>query len=327
LTTHGSGPDATIHGEAGDRSPVGVSVVIPTYNHAPYIEAAVASVVEQRTAFPVEIVITEDASTDGTRDIVTRIAASMPDRVRLLLSERNLCSNHVIARGLRATVGRYVAVLDGDDRFVDETRLQRQSDFLDRWPDCVAVFGNALLEGDGGPEGRRWTRRDLPARVGPDVLFEGNPFAICAGLFRGAAARSVPDWYDDFTPMLTDWPFYVHCSRLGWFAFLDEPVAVYRQHPGGTFSALSRTQKLDKVEGFYRSIGRVDGGRWAGAARRGASRHFLDWAKAHHTAGRRAEAVDTLRRAVRAGGLLSSGGVRETLRLATRLVLERGGGS
>jgi glycosyltransferase involved in cell wall biosynthesis len=300
-------------------------VVIPTYNHARYIEAAVASVVEQRTAFPVEIVITEDASTDGTRDIVTRIAASMPDRVRLLLSERNLCSNHVIARGLRAAGGRYVAILDGDDRFVDETRLQRQSDFLDRWPDCVAVFGNALLEGDGGPEGRRWTRPDLPARFGPEVLFEGNPFAICAGLFRGTAARSVPAWYDDFSPMLTDWPFYVHCSRLGWFAFFDEPVAVYRQHPGGTFSALSRADKLDKVEGFYRSIGRVDGGRWAGAARRGATRHFLDWAKAHHAAGRRAEAVDTLRRAVRAGGLLSSGGVRETLRLATRLVLERGG--
>ena len=79
-----------------------VSVVVTTYNHERYIAQALDSVLAQETRFPYEILITEDCSTDGTRAIVTEYAARYPDRIRLCLSERNLCST----RSLRERSGQ-----------------------------------------------------------------------------------------------------------------------------------------------------------------------------------------------------------------------------
>ena len=63
------------------EAPILVTVLVVTYNHEPYIAAAIDSALVQKTSFPVEIVISEDASTDGTRAIVQRFAAANPDRV------------------------------------------------------------------------------------------------------------------------------------------------------------------------------------------------------------------------------------------------------
>ncbi|UXN72363.1 glycosyltransferase [Devosia sp. A8/3-2] len=83
-----------------------VTALIVTYNHAGFIAAAIDSALAQQTNFDVEIIISEDASTDGTRAIVEDYAARFPGRIRLLLSETNLRSNETVARGLRAARGR-----------------------------------------------------------------------------------------------------------------------------------------------------------------------------------------------------------------------------
>src|SRR5688500_5403713 len=94
---------------------VKVTVIVVTYNHERYIEQAIDSVLEQQATFPFELIITEDCSTDGTRDLVRAYAQRHPDRVQLLLSERNLNDNSVLTRALMAARGQYVALLDGDD--------------------------------------------------------------------------------------------------------------------------------------------------------------------------------------------------------------------
>lgn len=298
-----------------------ITIAIITYNHAPFVADAVRSVLAQKTREPVDILISEDASTDATRDIVLALEAEFPDQIRHVFSEQNLRSNAVIGRALRASRGRYVAILDGDDYFIDPLRLQRQADFLDAHPECVAVFGNAeMLVGEKILD-RMWTRSDLTSPIGSRELFEGNPFAICCGLFRGDAVRSVPAWYDGFEPMLTDWPLYVHLSNAGSFAFVDEPVAVYRQHPGGVFSSLSDRVKLDKTAGFYRSIAKVEDGRYARPALDGGARFFFDMAVAQRDAGDIETARSSFRRALSFGGVGRSIGIREALRLGRKLYL------
>ena len=188
-----------------------VTVVIPTYNHVRWIGTAIESALMQQTHAPVEILVSEDASSDGTRALVERLAVGHPDRIRVVLSERNVRSNEVVARGLRAARGRYVCLLDGDDYWTDPTKVQRQADFLDAHPECSAVFHNAfVVEGDHVTD-RRWTKGDLPARLGEIEIWEGNPFATCAGMMRTDFVRDVPAWYADFFP-ITDWPLYVLCN-------------------------------------------------------------------------------------------------------------------
>jgi glycosyltransferase involved in cell wall biosynthesis len=296
-----------------------ITVVIPTFNHARWIEAAIASVLMQRTRAPVEILVTEDASTDGTRDLVERLAAQHPNRIRLLLSERNLRSNEVVARGLRVAQGRYVCMLDGDDYWTDPTKLQRQQDFLNVHPECSAVFLNAfVIEGDQVTN-RRWTRGDLPARLGEREIWEGNPFATCTGMLRLDCVRDVPKWYADFFP-ITDWPLYVLCARHGSLAFLDEVCGGYRLHRDGLFSSLAEVEKRDSVEAFYRRMLRVLDPARAECAKRGYSRYFFDWARAHLAAGDMPAARDCFRRSLRGGGIGSSVPVHSAVRLGLSLL-------
>src|SRR5438132_1427938 len=120
-------------GASGDgraAAPVRVSVLVMTYNHASFIEQALDSVLMQQASFEYEVVISEDRSTDGTREIVIGYQERFPEKVRLLLSPSNLNSNRVVSRGIRACRSEFVALLDGDDYWTDPAKLQLQVDFL-----------------------------------------------------------------------------------------------------------------------------------------------------------------------------------------------------
>jgi hypothetical protein len=302
----------------GAADPV-VTVVIATFDHARYIGAAIDGVLAQATDFPVEILISEDASTDGTREIVLAAAAAHPERIRTLLSPANLRSNAVIARGLRQARGRYVALLDGDDHWIHTDRLQRLADHLDANPGTAAVFDNALVAEGDVVGARLWTRPDHPARLDLDGIFEGNPFATCAGLMRTACLRDLPDWYDGLFP-ITDWLLYILCARHGTLDFTGVPSAVYRLHPGGLFSSLGGAGKLAAVDGFYRQVIGHAGPDLAARARIGGARYFIGWAEETAKAGDLSGAWACYRRALALGGPALTLPRREALRTGSRLL-------
>src|SRR5690606_24113344 len=122
-----------------------LSVCIQTYNHAPYIAQALDSVLMQETDFDFEILLGEDESTDGTREICQEYARQHPDKIRLFLNSRE---NVIYINGrptgrwnfmnnLRHVRGEYVALLDGDDYWTDPRKLQKQVDVLDASPELV----------------------------------------------------------------------------------------------------------------------------------------------------------------------------------------------
>ena len=92
-----------------------VSVCILTYNHEKYIAQAVESALQQRTTFPVEILIGEDCSTDRTRDIVAELGRRHPDRVGLHLAEKNQGGGRNFCNLFAQSRGQYVIILEGDD--------------------------------------------------------------------------------------------------------------------------------------------------------------------------------------------------------------------
>src|SRR5690606_21433837 len=115
-----------------------VSVLVQTYNHAPYIRQCLDGILMQETDFDFEILLGEDASTDGTREICIEYAQEHPDKIRLFLHSRennisingrpsgrfNFCNNLFEANG------EYIAFCEGDDYWIDEFKLQKQMDFL-----------------------------------------------------------------------------------------------------------------------------------------------------------------------------------------------------
>ena len=114
-------------------SQASVAVYMVTYNHEKYIRQAIKGVVQQKSTFPIKLFIGEDCSTDRTRDICLEMKQKYPNRIELLLNEKNLGPLKNAANVYEACINyaKYTAICEGDDYWTDKTKLQKQVDFLE----------------------------------------------------------------------------------------------------------------------------------------------------------------------------------------------------
>jgi len=300
-----------------DGSSTKVSVVVAAYNHERFIDQALASVLEQNAPFEFEVIVSEDCSTDKTREIVRRWRNLHPARIRLLLSERNLHSNEVVARAFRAAAGDYVALLDGDDYWTSRYKLARQVEFLDQHPECALCFHDAEVVDETGKScgGRRWTPPDQKSRLTLADIWSGNPIATCSAMFRKAALPEIPAWYAELFP-ITDWPLYILAAESGDIGYLPEVMGAYRLHAGGLYSALATADKLHATDRFYRLMNERTEYRQDTVVRRAHRRFFLDWAKEYLAHGDPVLARLCVRLSFGLGLPRHAGDLFETIRLA-----------
>ena len=272
-----------------------VSVLVVTYNHARFVRQALDSALAQRLPQPFEVLVSEDCSTDGTREIVQEYAKRHPHLVRLLLSERNLHSNEVVARGVRAARGRYVAVLDGDDYWTSDDKLGAQVAFLDVRPDVTIGFHNVqVVDEHSQTTGRLWNAPGQPEVSGLHELLRGNFIATSSVVYRRAAVSEIPAWYGGFFPV-TDWPLHVLYAREGRIGYLDRTLGAYRLHGGGLFSTLGEREKLEANADFYRRLRAFSPGPLAAEVARGQRDYFFGWAEEFRRRGDRRMLLRCLR--------------------------------
>jgi len=262
-----------------------ITVLVMTYNHERFIGQALESALMQKTNFDYEILISEDCSTDRTREIVIEFQKAHPEKVRLLLSEKNIHSNEIVVRGIRAARGQYIALLDGDDYWTSPHKLQRQADFLDSHPECSLCFHNAKIfhEGDAR-EGRNWTPAGHKEISTLEDIWMGNFIATCSTMFRRGLIREIPEWYNDFFP-ITDWPLHILNAEHGKIGYVDEVMGVYRYHPGGLYSPFSETKKQEETLKFYRTINKHLNYRYNKIVNIAISRYFFEWAEEYKDRG------------------------------------------
>ena len=118
-----------------------VSVVVATYNQEKYIEHALSSIASQKVNFAIEVIVGDDCSTDGTAAVVKEYAARYPDIFVPVIREKSLGMTGNMMDIILRSRGEYIALLEGDDYWLDEYKLQKQADFLDAHDDYVACFG------------------------------------------------------------------------------------------------------------------------------------------------------------------------------------------
>ena len=126
-----------------------VSICCITYNHRDFIRDALDGFLSQRTDFPYEILINDDASTDGTADIIREYEQKYPEKIRALLQTENQYSKGITnpsgAFNFPRVRGRYVAMCEGDDYWTDPEKLQKQVDYMEAHPDCSLCFHSARI--------------------------------------------------------------------------------------------------------------------------------------------------------------------------------------
>jgi glycosyltransferase involved in cell wall biosynthesis len=227
-----------------------VSVCIQTYQQAPYIRECLESVIAQRTGFPFEIILGEDESTDGTREICIEYAEKYPGLIRLFLrteKDRIYIDGEKTGRfnfieNLKAARGNYIATLDGDDHWIHPFKLQKQFELMEENPGCSLCFHKTLeqkgtsvpvvVADDPGEPVRFTGIHKIMSIVGRLTLHTSN----C--MLRSEYLKTIPEWF--YTVPFLDVPLFTYVGSFGKIGFIPKTLSVYRVHEKGMW--LSREE-------------------------------------------------------------------------------------
>jgi glycosyltransferase involved in cell wall biosynthesis len=235
------GPEETVR-ETWQRGPVVVSILCSVFNHAPFLKDTFDGFLSQVTEFPFEILVRDDASTDDSRQIIRDYSQRYPGIVRPILEPVNrypFLRSRVVLGALAR--GRYLAYCDGDDYWLDPSKLQQQVSSLERSPELVLSHHQAVI-----------------AENGLVTSLAKLPQALCRGysgteLTRGKWLITLSMVYRNvFVPVHEqasrfknyDAYFISELGRHGGAVFEDHLLpGVYRRHPANTWSALDQDQR------------------------------------------------------------------------------------
>ena|SRR5215813_13613937 len=219
--------------------PALVDVVLISYNHERFIAQAIESVLSQQTTFRIRLIAGDDCSTDNTQAIIRGYGEKNPGCMSLMLDSihRGLESpDRVGFRALTMTTGKYVAMLDGDDYWIDVNKLQKQVDFLEGHADFTICFHNAqMIYQESAREPANYVPENFSEVSTCEDLFIANFIPTSSAMFRRALLDELPEWYP--TMGIGDWPLHILNAQHGRIGYLNEPMAGYRVHDKGAWSA------------------------------------------------------------------------------------------
>lgn len=229
------------------RPDVKLSVAVITYNQEKTISRTLESILGQEHDYTCEVVVGDDCSSDGTRDILRGYAARYPGRVRLLLNEKNLGVVGNYFNVIAHCRGEYIMECAGDDWWLPG-KVARQVSYLDARPECGMCYAEAVFAPEGRLGSKVWKgRKDN----GFGSLMKSNPVpALTAAMRRGLVLRYIEEvapctrnWKMEDYPM---WLWFAHESRIG---FLPQPLGAYNVATG----SLSHADSMDRHLAFVNS--------------------------------------------------------------------------
>lgn len=118
-----------------------VSVVIATYNQVKYIEQTVMSALTQQCPFPFEVVVGDDGSNDGERELLKKLQEKFPENLKLIFNDKNMMVTRNYVNAIHEARGKYIATLDGDDYYLVKDALVKLVDVLEKNADVSLVHG------------------------------------------------------------------------------------------------------------------------------------------------------------------------------------------
>ncbi|MDF2541079.1 MAG: hypothetical protein K0S47_797 [Herbinix sp.] len=230
-----------------------VSVYMLTYQHVKYIKQALESVLMQKVSFRYEIVIGDDFSTDGTRDILIDYKNKYPDLIRLFLNNKNLGVSNNVRNMNNRCLGKYIAFLEGDDYWTDHTKLQQQVDFLENNPEYSAVYHDANIIGDDPRNCKLYkvSHRDISDLKD---YFKDYPTIPTASLVMMNIFRDQNyDKYFTKTLFISDRITQSLVLRYGKMKYLDRKMSTYRYMTRGKLS-FSSQDYIFKKKDFIKAL-------------------------------------------------------------------------
>ena len=225
-----------------------VSVRVATYNHEKYIAQCIEGILMQKADFPFEVIIGEDFSSDGTRKIVLSYREKYPNKIKVLPSEQNIGAAQNSLRIYQACQGKYHAMCEGDDYWIDPLKLQKQVDLLEANPAISLCFHNAFIVNEKSMATRLFFEHPVKESLDFDDTCQiTTPTASVVA--RSEILASLPEWR--LKVWCSDVVFRLWCAHHGKLGYINNIMSVYRVHEGGlTSRAAYQREKYYSQEMF-----------------------------------------------------------------------------
>ncbi len=220
-----------------------VSICTITYNHEQYIEEAICGVLNQERDFRIEFVIGDDCSKDNTRAIIDKYHKEYPDIIVPLYPKSNIGAKANSVECLLRCTGKYIAFLEGDDKWIDTTKLKRQVKFLEENPGYSMCFTDVEIINNIGtaqePTFLPPPKEDIEME---EVVMSPQVFIPTATLFfRNNLPSPLPKFFKEANS--GDIAMHIMFCDMGTAKYLPGKTAAYRQHGGGVTRAENHSYK------------------------------------------------------------------------------------
>lgn len=227
-----------------------VSVLCAAYNHEKFIKDTIEGVINQKTDFKYELIIHDDASTDGTAQIIRKYEEAYPEIIKpIYQSENQFKKCKILPTFLFPKVtGKYIALCEGDDYWIDENKLQKQIDFLEEHKDYSMCIHNAIkLNVETGEKkllnpfkqtGTYSQREQIAMGLGTDFP------AFASYVLRAELLKDMPSFFVEASVL--DYPLRQYYASKGKVYYFEEPMSVYR-----AMTPLSRMRTFSKDQEAY----------------------------------------------------------------------------
>jgi len=227
-----------------------LSVAITAYKAEHTLPQAIDSVLAQRITFPIEIIVSDDCSPDGVREVVRAYQQKSPQKIRLLERDRNVGMQRNYYETFAMCRGEYIAWLDGDDYWTDPDKLTRQVNALEADP-SISLCGHYVRWVVRGGTASRQRYPECPAgRYGIEDILRKNFLPSPSIVFRNGIQHDLPPWYFDIAP-LADWPVNVLAALSGDILMLDGVMADYTLNPGSACWGKGERYWYERDAAFY----------------------------------------------------------------------------
>lgn len=219
-----------------------LSVVIITYNHEKYILECLKSVLMQRCNFNIEIIISNDCSPDNTDKVLADVIKQQQNQfcVKYFRHNKNIGASDNVVFALKKATGKYIALLEGDDYWIDSEKIQKQVDFLESNLDYSICFHNVNFVSDDGKIIEGYEDKDKELFLVEDT-YPGTFMPTASVMWRASIGFPI----NLFSKIpYGDWAIQMYSLYKGKGYCFKERMANYRFHVGGVHSNLNALIKL-----------------------------------------------------------------------------------
>lgn len=227
-----------------------VTIVTLAYNHGGFIRESLEGFISQKTSFPFEVIIHDDASTDNTSNVIREFEQKYPSIIKPIYQIENQFSKGVSIGSTfiypRAQ-GKYIALCEGDDYWTDPNKLQKQVDFMEAHPDYSMCFHNAMMTWTDGYKKDEVFAHIEDRQYSIVELYRRCYIPTASVLFRSDIIPHYSNNVNNPKVIYGDICLFLTCASLGKVWGMHDNMSVYRKHPGGMIYRQSLDRQLKEV--------------------------------------------------------------------------------